>query len=114
MTSHPYLCIPCRAVSRYDTHRGGSTVCPKCSRAMLWMPSQWRAPRKANRKAWALIDSGFVWWDRNAKVGGKRPQWWASGYRQKPPTMERSQTYAKRRSRWALDYLAERFGGGPR
>lgn len=66
------ICVPCREVrgsSRghwsWSGNSGESTtICPSCREPMRGMYYNWRAPKKNNTKAWAMIAAGDIWWDK--------------------------------------------------
>lgn len=67
VSNSPYVCVPCRYVAKQ------TSVCPHCRGEMIHMSYRWRAPRRTNRRAWALIASGVWLWDR--RVHAARYPW---------------------------------------
>lgn len=60
-------------------HHSGASVCIKhrevnhwgscniCGNSDVYLPHNWRAPRKTNDAAWKKIAKGQYWWDIKAK-----------------------------------------------
>lgn len=62
VSNSTYCCAGCRFVAK------GMATCPQCSNPMMHMGTKWRAPKKNNDKAWARINCGDFWWEKDAIV----------------------------------------------
>lgn len=60
MSKRTTICVPCRNVQR-----DGQT-CALCREPLTSMGWRWRAPKKDDDRAWALIAAGVLLWDRKA------------------------------------------------
>lgn len=56
----------CRHICAHCRYVGPNPTCNKCGKVTLMVCSKWRAPSKRNEKAWKLIESGDIWWDKKA------------------------------------------------